>query len=57
LVAKGYENGFTDADIPKICGDNNPTPGEETLNNPTPGEETLNNPTPGEETIDDVNNG
>ena len=47
LVAKGYKNGFTDADIPKICGDNNPTPGEETLNNPTPGEET----------IDDVNNG
>ena len=47
LVAKGYKNGFTDADIPKICGDDNPTPGEETLNNPTPGEET----------IDDVNNG
>ena len=49
LEAKGVDGtSITQQTVDKVCsGDNNPTPGEETLNNPTPGEET----------IDDVNNG
>jgi hypothetical protein len=34
LETKGFPNGFTDADIPKICGEkseSSPTPGEETI--------------------------